>query len=153
MKKEDEQPIVFAYYVKGEFKGWRADSFGTLDKKWPKIYTYSPEQVETIKKNTQQELCKTGTSFMKALLGMPNVAPMNLEGQALDTEVIIDQVSKGEEEKRAWGEFELRVVPFCSRQEWSEMSQEGEEYKKKAFLDNPQEPLEVHKFKTVNQEN
>jgi len=52
-----------------------------------------------------------------------------------------------------WGEFELRVVPFCSRQEWSEMSQEGEEYKKKAFLDNPQEPIEVHKFKTVNQEN
>ena len=154
MEKIEEKPCVFAYFANNEFKGFRQDTFGTIGKDWAKVYTYSPSQVETIKKNTEQELNNTGTSFMKALFGM-NTVPMNMEGDILDKNSIIDQVSKGEQEKRNWGDFELRVLEWCSRDEFYDSCTPGEEWKKQQIIDKFMkiEPLEVHKFKTLVNEN
>ncbi len=154
MDTTEEKHCVFTYFANNEFKGFRQDTFGTLGKNWAKVYGYSPEQVEIIKKNTEDELNNTGTSFMKALFGM-NTVPVNIEGQELDKNSIIDQVSKGEQEKRNWGNFELRVLEWCSREEFYEACTPGEEWKKQQIIDKymKESPLEVFKFKTVLNEN
>ena len=48
--------VCFAYFIDGVFHGWYTDSFGTLGKKSPKIYTYSPEQVQVIQKNFNHKI-------------------------------------------------------------------------------------------------
>lgn len=146
--EENKQKIVFGCFVNGEFKGWRQDTFGTLRTNWAKIYTYSPEQVEIIKKNTRQELTNSGTRLMKFLFGGEmNAIAIDMEGQPLDENVIIDQISKQEQEKRSWGNFELRVyeIPFTM--------DEYEEWKMQAFNNNLPEPIEIHKFTTITNEN
>jgi len=143
----EDKKCVFATFVNGELKGFRADTFGTLSLKHPKIYGYSPSQVETIKKNVKLELNKAGTSFMKTLLGIKGATPMNAEEQLLDGGAIIEQVEKAEDERRSWGEIELRVyeIPFGY--------DEYEEWKMEAFNNNLPEPLETHKFTTIENEN
>lgn len=143
--EETKIKCVFGYFVKDEFQGWRQDTFGTMGKKWAKIYTYSPKQVEVIKENTKQDLTMSGSSFMKKLFEIGT--PINTEGQVLNKDIITKQVSSSEQEKRAWGEFELRVyeIPFGY--------DEYEEWKMDAFNNNLPEPLETHKFVTIKQEN
>lgn len=138
---------VFGYFVKGELKGWRQDTFGTIGLKWAKIYSYYPEQIEIIKNNTKNTLNNGGTKIMKLLFGELNGNPVNIEGQSLDKNSIITQVQETEQEKRSWGEFELKVyeIPFGY--------DEFEEWKMLAFNNSLPEPLEVHKYLTVNNEN
>ena len=154
MEEKYKKSCVFAYFKDDEFLGFRMDTFGTLGKDWAKVYTYSPEQVEIIKKNTEQELSNGGTSFMKALFGMGGT-PMNIEGDLLDKNSIIDQVSKGEQEKRQWGKFELRVLEWCPREEFYDACYPGEEWKKNKIMEEfmKKEPLEIHKFQTIKNEN
>lgn len=151
-KLKDKQACIFGYYVNGELKGFRADTFGTLSMNEPKIYYYTPEQVDTIRKNTQYELSRSGTKFMKYLLGGGEFKgqAMNMQGQKLDNQNVIDQVSKTEEEKRSWGNFEVRVFPFIPHEE--EYSY-PEQWKVDAKLKSLDEPLEVLKFTTIEHEN
>jgi hypothetical protein len=133
---------VFAYYVNNEFQGFRADSMGTRRKDFAKVYTYSPEQVAIIKDNTKHELGLSGTAFMKLILS--------------DEPEMIEQVNKGEKEKREWGEFELRVYLWIDREQFYEMCTPGEEWKRDKIIEEMLNatPLEVHKFKTMeNHEN
>ncbi len=44
----EEVTIAFAHYRNGEFLGFRADSFGSLTKKWAKLYTYTQHQVDIV---------------------------------------------------------------------------------------------------------
>lgn len=146
-----EQPIVFAYYVNGELMGFRADSFGSLSLKRPKIYHYTESQVDVIKNNTKNELSKSGTSFMKYLFEKNDkFTPMNMNGDTLEKSSIVSQIEKTEDEKREWGEFELRIIPFIGyEQDW----EYPEQWKIDAEIANLKSPLEVHKFTTLNFEN
>lgn len=145
-----EQPIVFAYYVNGELMGFRADSFGSLSMKRPKIYHYTENQVNIIKDNTKHELSKGGTSLMKFLFEKKSFTPMNMEGEILESSSIVSQVEKMEDEKRNWGEFELRIIPFIGYEvDW----EYPEQWKIDAEIANLKEPLEIHKFTTLKDEN
>jgi hypothetical protein len=149
---KDKQACIFGYYVDGILKGFRADSFGTLSLTNPKIYYYTKEQVETIRKNTQYELSNSGTKFMKYLLGGGEFKgqAMSTQGQAIDNKSVIDQVSKTEQEKRNWGHFEVRVLPFIPYEEGYTYP---EKWKVEAALKSLEEPLEVLQFMTVEHEN
>jgi len=43
--------ICFAYYGDNTFLGWYSDTFGTLDKNVPKIYSNSEKQISIIRSN------------------------------------------------------------------------------------------------------
>lgn len=43
--------IVFAFYKNDRLIGYRLDTIGTIGLEYPKIYTYSKEQVEIVLKN------------------------------------------------------------------------------------------------------
>jgi hypothetical protein len=136
----NKKNVIFGYFVNNEFMGARSDSFGHISKQFPKIYTYSPEQVEIIKKNVKEELSHSGSGFLDLLFGKD--------------EEITQELKASEDEKRKWGEFEIRVIEFpISREEWYDMCTPGEEYKRKGILDNLGEILEIHKFKTLTNEN
>lgn len=149
---KDKQACIFGYYVDGILKGFRADTFGTLSMNQPKIYYYTPSQVDVIKRNTQSELSKGGTKFMKYLLDGKEFKgqAMNTQGQSLDNQSVIEQVSKTEQEKRDWGNFEVRVFRFIPYEEGYTYP---EKWKVEAALKSLDEPLEVLKFTTVENEN
>jgi len=50
--------VCCAYFGDGKFLGWYADSFGSIRSKGPKIYGYSPAQMETITSNFRSKLKK-----------------------------------------------------------------------------------------------
>ena len=139
---KDKPSIVFGYFVDDVFKGFRADSFGTLSLKQPKIYKYSKKQIETIKKNTQYELSKQGTSFFKMLF-KKGFTPVNTQNEILEKDIVIQKVSDSENEKKAWGEFEVRVLSFPYEYE------DIEDWKMEAFVKNLPESLETLKFKSL----
>lgn len=60
---EEYKSIVFAYWVNGELKGFRADTFGTI-LKYPKIYGYSKDQIEVVLNSTRDMLNGSGTAFL-----------------------------------------------------------------------------------------
>lgn len=146
---EDKPNIVFGYFVNNEFKGFRLDSFGSIGKKFAKIYKYTPKQIEIIRQNTKYELSKGGGSFMKLLFNKEGYTPINTQSQILNKDEVILQVTKSEEEKRNWGEFEIRVLSFP----YSYDDISGDEWKMKTYINNLPEPLEILKFKTVTDEN
>jgi hypothetical protein len=47
--------MCFAYYADDKWIGWYGDSFGTVSK-YPKIYTHSLGQIETVRKNFNYKL-------------------------------------------------------------------------------------------------
>lgn len=146
--KEDQQ-IVFAYYYKEEFKGFRADTFNTISQLHPKIYTYSKEQVQTVIENIKQGCNKIGTAFAKILAGRVLV---NADGNEVDGNALVEHLSHTEKTFREWGEFEIRVIPFVSGEEFYSLG-EGEEWKIKQILDNLESAIEIHKFKVIDNEN
>jgi hypothetical protein len=140
METPDKKNVVFGYFVNDKLQGYRSDSFGHISKEFPKIYTYSPEQMEIIKNNVKEELSHSGSEFLDLLFGKD--------------EEITQELKASEDQKREWGEFEIRVLEFpISREEWYDMCTPGEEYKRKGVLDNLGEVLEIFRFKTVEQEN
>jgi len=140
METPDKQNIIFGYYVNDELQGYRQDSFGSLSMDHPKIYGYSPEQIEIIRKNVKDELSHSGSSLLDMLFGKEDEITQNL--------------LKKEELKREWGDFEVRVMLFpVDREEWYDACTEGEEYKKAAILAKIGDVIEVMKFKTLKNEN
>jgi hypothetical protein len=149
----DKQQVIFATYKDGELQGFRADSFGTLSKDYPKIYGYTPEQVQVVLDNVKSELNRAGSTFFKVLSGKNTVAISTQSGEEIAMDSVIDRVAKQEDKLRQLGEFEVRVIPFTEdRTSWYGLG-EGDEWKRKQILDNLPEPLEVHKFRTVDNEN
>jgi len=137
---EKKKNCIFGYFNKGEYQGARCDSFGHVSKEFPKIYTYSPEQVAIIKDNVMNELSHSGSAFLNMLFG--------------EEDELTAELKHSEDVKREWGDFEIRVIEFpISREEWVEMCVPGEEYKRNAVLDNLGEVLETHKFMTIKDEN
>jgi hypothetical protein len=53
-----KKTVCFAYFADGNFLGWYSDSFGTITKWEPKLYGYTPEQVEVITKNFRYKMKK-----------------------------------------------------------------------------------------------
>lgn len=62
----DEQSIVFAFYKNDTLIGYRLDTMGSIGMEYPKIYSYSKEQVETVIKNVLYNLMHE-EAFGKAL--------------------------------------------------------------------------------------
>lgn len=50
-KEINHKTICFAYFGDGVFIGWYSDSFGTITSNRPKLYTYSTNQIATVKGN------------------------------------------------------------------------------------------------------
>ena len=48
--------VCFAYFGDGKFLGWYADSFGSVRKNQPKVYTNSEKQIEIITKNFRYKI-------------------------------------------------------------------------------------------------
>lgn len=150
--EEPKQPIVFAFYKDGELKGFRADTFGTLSMKYPKIYMYSKHQVEIVLSNVRAACNKVGSSFLAKIFEIGTVA-VNSEGDAFETNAV-DHVSRSEQQLRDWNEFEVRVIPFISPEEFYSYSMgSGEEWKKNKVLSELDAPIETHKFRIVENEN
>lgn len=150
----ENKEIVFATYKGEELIGYRADTFGTLSLTHPKIYNYSKEQVDIILKNVKSELNHSGSNFLKSLMSRYTTVAMTTTGQELSMEGVAGRVLTQEEELRELGEFEVRVIPFpMTREEWYGLG-EGDEWKRKSALENLSPAVEVHKFKTLtNNEN
>lgn len=145
----EDQPIVFAYYKDDVFKGFRADTFNTISEEYPKIYNYSKEQVDIVKTNVQQGCNKVGTGFAKLLKDKMLVST---SGNSVDGDELVEHLSKTEKTFQEWREFELRVLPFVSREEWYELG-EGDEWKKKEIISNLKPAIEIIKFKIVDNPN
>ena len=90
-----KKTICFAYYGDGKFMGWYSDSFGTITENKPKLYSYSPEQVDIIRKNFQHKLKKE-----KSNLG-EHIAPLKI----LDNSLAYDSSILSQYEN-----VELRIV-------------------------------------------
>jgi hypothetical protein len=142
---EEKQFIVFAYWVKGELKGFRADTFNTITQDWAKIYQYSPRQVEIVLDSVKNGMNKQGTAFMRMLVGNDRFKFVNA-----DPKDALDQVSSTESQLREWGEFELRVHPFIG---YDEGYQYPERWKIKTEIASLRDAIEVHKFKIIENEN
>lgn len=99
--------IVFGHYKNGELLGYRADTFGTLTKRLPKIYTYSPEQVETILKNIKSTLGEKKPSLGEALEKMGTVF-INQDGQEIGN-VLKEAEEKIYQQGQEARAFEVRV--------------------------------------------
>lgn len=95
--------ICFAYFADGQFIGWYVDSLGTIRKTGPKIYGYTPEQVETIRTNFNYKI--------KKLKEASNLATVtNNPGLAL----LDNSLNNDKENLSQYQEIELRIVecPF-----------------------------------------
>lgn len=145
----ESQPIVFAYWKDNEFKGFRADTFNTISEEHPKIYTFSRSQVDGIIGSVKQGCARSGTSFAKALFGS---RVLTTDGTELANNAIVEHLSKTEQTFRDWNEFELRVHPFVSREEFYSLG-EGDEWKRDQIIKDLKPAIETHKFKIVENEN
>lgn len=61
-----EKCICFAYFVEGKFIGWYADTFGSV-RPYPKIYGYSPRQVEIVTNNFRHKIEKVNETTQEAV--------------------------------------------------------------------------------------
>lgn len=98
--EQKRKTVCFAYFGDGRFLGWYADSLGSIRKDSPKLYGYTPEQVETIRKNFQHKL-KTGNENAAKFVGNFNPAGEALMRPGLEGDMKILSQCK---------EVELRVV-------------------------------------------
>ncbi len=91
--------VCFAYFGDGKFLGWYADSFGTITKNTPKVYVYTPEQVETIKRNFRYKLNKEKSNLGDLVKGLS---------------VVDDSLAVDKQKLSPYKQIELRVVecPF-----------------------------------------
>jgi hypothetical protein len=53
-----KKSVCFAYFGDGKFIGWYADTTGSVSQNAPKIYGYSPSQVEIIATNFRSKMKK-----------------------------------------------------------------------------------------------
>lgn len=133
-----ETEIVFAFYKEGNFQGFRADTFNTISKTYAKPYLYSKGQVETVLKNVKNGMNRNGTSFLEILMDKYGV-----EQEA------VEHVIKSESQMRDWKDFEVRVLPVKVN-DLEDLLEE--EWKLNVWLSKV-EPIEVHKFKLIENEN
>lgn len=89
--------VCFAYFADGKFIGWYADSWGSIREDEPKVYGYTPEQVEIITKNFRYKL---STLAEESKLG-EKVLGLNL---------IDNSVNADRKELSQYSEVELRAV-------------------------------------------
>lgn len=66
-----KQAIVFAFYKNNQLLGYRLDTVGSIGFEYPKIYHYSPEQVQTVLENIQYNI--NGTKSLGKALGVPAI--------------------------------------------------------------------------------
>lgn len=64
----DSKSIIFVYYKDDKLMGFRADTFNTITKNRPKVYSYSKDQVDVVIENIKQgclvrHLSKTEETF------------------------------------------------------------------------------------------
>lgn len=135
-----DQYIVFAYWVDGELQRFRADTFGTISKTHPKIYTYSESQVKTVLKNTKDSLNYSGSYFLNKLFE-------NNVSSNFDKNDAVEHIHSNENTLRNWKNFELRVHLFKSRDELDE------EWKMNIAINNLEPAFEIHNFQIIDNEN
>ena len=146
---EDRQPIIFGYYSEGKLLGFRADSWGSLSLTKPKIYHYSEEQVQTILTNVRDEMNGSSSKFFEKLAQM-NIPIQDMSGNQYERDSILEEVKKQEKEKKEYKDFEIHVIPFIG---YTETWEYPEKWKVEAELSSLKEPLEIHKFTTIENQN
>lgn len=129
-------PIVFAYWKDNKFKGFRVDTFNTIGE-YPKIYGYSPSQVETVISNIKDGCNNVGTKLGKVLTGTSD-------------NDLVQHLSTTEKTFRNWQEFEVRVHPFIGREEDFSYP---EKWKLDAEISNLKPAIETYKIKILDYEN
>jgi len=92
-----KKTICFAYFGDGKFIGWYSDSFGTITKQYPKIYSHSEEQVKVVRNNFEYKLSK----FQED----PNFRKFNPGLAVLDSSLVGDA-----KELSQYSAIELRIV-------------------------------------------
>jgi hypothetical protein len=127
-------PIVFAYWKDDTLMGFRADTFGTISMTQPKIYNYSPEQIETVMTNTRGTLNMQDSDLMKMI-----------EEKGYSNQPLFAFARKTENTLRSWKTFELRVHPF--------IQPNYDEILLKVAIDNLKPAIESRTFSIVNNEN
>jgi hypothetical protein len=136
MRFQYTNPIVFAFWKDDELLGFRADTFGTISMTQPKVYNYSPQQVETVMDNIKGSLNMRDSAAMKRIEEM---------GYVDEVLAISDFVLNSERTMRAWNQFEVRVHPFIEPIE--------DEVLMKIAIENLKAPIEIRKFTISNNEN
>jgi len=145
----EKQPIIFGYFANDELLGWRADSWGNLTFKNPKIYHYSENQIKTIIDNVRSEINGSSSKFFEQLSKM-NIPIQDINGNQYDSNSILEEVKKQESIKKEYKDFEVRIFEFVPYEEGYVYP---ESWKIEAKLKNLDEPLEIHKFTTIENQN
>jgi len=102
------QSIVFAHYKNNELLGYIADTFGTLLKDAAKIYTYSPEQVETVLKNINYTLGEKKENLGEVLTKQ-GIEAVDMQGNSLNS-FITQREEEIYKQGQDAGAFEVRVL-------------------------------------------
>ena len=143
---ENRVPVVFAYWHQGELKGFRADTFGNISKNRPKIYGYSPEQVQTVLDNTRDTINYANSKFFESLY------KHGYSDQEFHTDVMTT-VNETEDSLRNWGSFELRIHPFIDYDFSDEWFNYPEQYLVDIEIKNLRPAVEIHRFSIIQNEN
>lgn len=97
--------MALAYFKDNVLIGFYSDSFGTIAKDFPKIYTYSESQLDTIKTNVEYTLKKVRENITENTGDI--IAKVNPVGGALLSAGLSSHHNKIKE----LNEFELRALP------------------------------------------
>lgn len=98
-KEINHKTICFAYFGDGIFIGWYSDSFGTITSNRPKLYTYSKNQITTVKGNFIYGLSqiKERSDFVQ-ITGSSNLALLD------------NGINKNRKDLSQYKDVELRIV-------------------------------------------
>ncbi len=92
--------ICFAYFADGKFIGWYADSFGSIRKDSPKLYSNTELQIQTITNNFRLKLDKIGKTS-------------NLGSLVNGLDILDNSINQDKSTLSQYKEIKLRIVE-CS---------------------------------------
>lgn len=124
--------ICFAFFGDGIFLGWYADTFGSVRKNQPKLYTYSDAQLSIIRKNF--------TSKLQSLHEKSDLGAI-VPGLGL----LDDSVNADRQNLKQYKRVELRVVecphydgpnPDFDKEAYTKLTDERDEKLKQFLLEN-----------------
>jgi hypothetical protein len=152
----EKQYVAFAHYKNGKLLGYRADTFGSIRDR-PKIYGYSPEQVEICLRWINSAMKQGGTKLGELLLektGNP-IAALLVKGEKEIHEQLMDaetfEVRVVECPGYPWEkEFDVKKAEWVEKCTWNYPSAEIDEWIK---TPETHKILETHTFSLFGQLN
>mgnify|MGYP000861918923 FL=1 len=94
---KSNKTIGFAYFGDGVFIGWYSDSFGTITSNRPKLYTYSANQIATVKGNF--------------IYGLSQIQKRNTPSENKEADNVVDAIlNVNRKDLSQYKNVELRIV-------------------------------------------